>query len=152
LGAFAISGHLEVLPMEEFKQQDKALKCIEQSKALKLLTEYRPVLWRKTVLEAVSGDKNKKNKALYACLEQIALTQELVQALKTNKRLGEKLYWVIYVTFMTDKQPGDVEEMLACVDENYGYISRRTYFRLRKRAIEIINAHLEEMAVQSQAG
>ena len=37
--------------------------------------------------------------------QKICLTQGLVEKLRNNKPLGEKLYWVVYATYMTDKQP-----------------------------------------------
>ena len=118
----------------------------KQSGALKLLTEYRSVLWRKSAFEAVPGSKSK---ALSSCLAQINLTQELTEALKADDRLGEKLYRIIYATYMTDKQPGDVDEILDDIAGRYGRVPRRTYFRLKKRAIEIMDARMEETAAQS---
>ena len=116
-------------------------KTQKQSAALKLLTEYRPALWRKSAFEAVPGSKSK---AHLVCLEQIRLTQELAEALKADERLGEKLYRIIHVTYMTDKQPGDVDEILDDIAGRYGRVPRRTYFRLKKRAIEIMDARMEE--------
>jgi len=113
--------------------------------ALKLLIEYRPTLWRKSALEAVSGSNNKP---LAACVEQIRLTNELVETLKNEKRIGAKLYWVIFATFMTDKQPLDIDEILADIAAKYEHIPRRTYFRLKKRAVEMLGCYMEEMARQ----
>jgi len=113
--------------------------------ALKLLTEYRPALWRKSALEAVSGSNNKP---LVACMEQIRLTTGLVETLKNEKRIGVKLYWVIFATFMTDKQPLDIDEILADIAAKYEHIPRRTYFRLKKRAVEMLGCYMEEMARQ----
>jgi hypothetical protein len=114
-------------------------KTRKQSGVLKLLTEYRQVLWRKSALEAVPGSKTE---ALLSCLKQISLTQELAEVLKTDNRLGEKLYRIIRATYLTDKQPGDVDEILDDIAGRYGRVPRRTYFRLKKRAIEIMDAHL----------
>ena len=121
-------------------------KTQKQSGALKLLAEYRSVLWRKSALETVPGSKRK---ALSFCLEQISLTQELAEALKSDNRLGEKLYRIIHATFMTGKQPGNVDEILDGITGNYEHIPRRTYFRLKKRAIEIMDARLKEIAARS---
>jgi len=81
-----------------------------QSNAQALLLEYRPTKWRKSALEAVLGVGHK---ALHACVEQINLTKKLVELLRSDKLLGEKLYWIIYASYMTDREPGDIEEILA---------------------------------------
>jgi len=70
----------------------------------------------------------------------------LVEALRNNKRIGEKLYWIVYTTYMTNRQPGDVDEILSDIAIKHEYIPRRTYFRLRSRAIEILDNHLAGIA------
>ena len=112
------------------------------SNAQKLLSEYRPAIWRKSVLEAVPGIGES---ALEACVEQMRFTQELTQTLRTNKLLGEKLYWIVYASYLTDKQPGDIEDILSFIAEKHKHIPRRTYFRLRGRAIQMLDDRLEEM-------
>jgi len=68
-----------------------------------LLLEYRPTIWRKAVLETISGTDDK---AIQACNKQIQLTLELAQSLRqrSNKQLGEKLYWIIYASHLTEQQ------------------------------------------------
>ena len=118
----------------------------QQNKALKLLRKYRPTLWRKSALEVVP---NASAKSLSVCIDQIRLTNELVETLKIDSHIGKKMYWILHATFMTDRQPGDIEEMLADIAEKYEYIPRRTYFRLKKQAIERLNDRLEEMTTQN---
>ena len=118
----------------------------QQSKAQKLLLEYRPTVWRKSVLEAVPGTGHK---ALQACIEQMRLTQELVAVLRNDKLLGKKLYWIISATYMTERQLGSVDEILDHLAKNHEYIPRRTYFRLRGRAISILDSHLEGLAMEN---
>jgi hypothetical protein len=113
-----------------------------QSKAQQLLLAYRPAMWRKSALDAVLGTGHT---ALQSCTEQIQLTQELTETLRNNKLLGEKLYQIIYASYMTDRQPGDVDEILSDIVKKHGYISRRTYFRLRGRALKMMDDRLREM-------
>ena len=108
-----------------------------------LLLEYRPAIWRKSTLEAVPGAGQQ---ALYACINKIQFTQELVEILRNNKLLGEKLYWIIYASFMTGRQPGNVDEILLNIAQKHGHIPRRTYFRLKNRAIRMMDDRLDEMA------
>jgi len=110
--------------------------------AQKLLLEYRPALWRKSLLETVPGIGNK---ALSACVEQMNFTQELAETLRSNRLLGEKLYWIIYASYLTDRQPVDVGEILDHIAEKHGHIPRSTYFRLKGRAIGMMDDRLNEM-------
>ena len=64
----------------------------------KLLEEYRHTLWRKMALESVAGIWPQ---TLADCKSRIGFTQELVEILRGNKRLGKKLYWIIFITYMT---------------------------------------------------
>ena len=111
-------------------------KSKQQDTALKILKGYRAVLCRKTALEAVY---RANDEALLVCLEQIQLTNELVDSLKSDTQKSKKMYWIIYATFMTDKQLSNVEEILGTIAEKYERIPRRTYFRLKKQAIERLN-------------
>ena len=117
-----------------------------KSNAHNLLLEYRATLWRKAALESVQGTGRK---ALQACKERLRLTQELVAVLRNNKLLGEKLYWIVFVTYMTDRQPCDIDEILSDIAIKHMPIPRRTYFRLRGRAIQMLDNHLNDIRVTS---
>jgi len=121
-----------------------------QNKAQQLLLAYRPTLWRKSALETVSrvaSDATETNcAALQTCVAQIDFTQAMVQTLQDNRRLGNKMYRIIFVTYMTERQPMDIGEMLAEIAKGQAYIPRRTYFRLKKCALEMMDAYLEKMA------
>jgi len=114
----------------------------KQKASVKLLTEYRAVLWQKSAFEAVSGNESK---FLLDCLERINQTQKIVECLKNHKRLGDKMYWIIYATFMTEKQPIDMYEILSIIADKYEAIPRRTYFRLKKCALEMLDAQLSDV-------
>jgi len=101
------------------------------------------------LLEAVPGIGQK---ALDACMEQMRFTQELAQTLRSNRLLGEKLYWIIYASYLTDRQPIDVGEILDYIAQEHESIPRRTYFRLKVRAIQMLDDRLKEMANEKLAG
>ena len=119
-------------------------KSKQQSRAQKLLLEYRPTIWRKAMLETIPGTSEK---ALLACTEQIRITQELAQTLRLwgNKQLGEKLYWIIYVSYLTEQQPTNIEKTLTDIAAMYEHIPRRTLFRLKGRAISMMDDILNQM-------
>jgi hypothetical protein len=118
-------------------------KILLQGNAEKLLREYRPALWRKSALESVSGTGRK---TLQTCAEQIRFTQGIVDVLRSKKLLGEKFYWIIYTTYLTDRQPENVDEILSEIARKYKVIPRRTYFRLKNRAIKLIDECLSEIS------
>ncbi|MCL2620167.1 MAG: hypothetical protein FWD97_04445 [Defluviitaleaceae bacterium] len=123
-------------------QEKGNAKCINIC-ALELLQEYRIITLRKSLRETVSSSKPK---ALGAYERQINFTKELIEVLLNNKKLGKKLYWIIYLTYMTKRQPEGIEEILENISEKIGRIPRSSYFRLRKRALEILDNHLSELS------
>ena len=114
----------------------------KHSKAQKLLLDYRPNVWRKSALEIVPDILQD---ALRACEERITFTQSLADLLRNSEPLGEKLYRVIYATYMTDRQLGNVDEILDYIANNHEPIPRRTYFRLKGLAIDMLDNHLGGM-------
>ena len=117
-------------------------KSNKHSKAQKLLLDYRPNIWRKSTLESVPGISPE---ALHACKEKISFMHALVEFLRNIKPAGEKLYWIIYATYMTEKQLGDIDEILDYIAQNHEPLPRRTYFRLKGLAIDMLDNHLEGM-------
>jgi len=111
------------------------------SEAQKLLLEYRPTVWRKSALENALGTECD---AFISCKNQLDFAQELIEILQGHK--DEKLYWVLYFTYMTDKQPSDISEILSALSKKCGSIHRSSYFRLRARAIAILDSYLSKMA------
>jgi len=69
----------------------------------------------------------------------------LVGLLRNSKFSGEKLYRIIYASYMTEQQMGDTEEILSYIAHNYERIPRRTFFRLRGRAVLMLDEMLKEM-------
>jgi len=69
----------------------------------------------------------------------------LVGLLRNSKFSGEKLYRIIYASYMTEQQMGDTEEILSYIAQHYERIPRRTFFRLRGRAISMLDEMLKEM-------
>jgi hypothetical protein len=104
------------------------------------LMEYRHTMWRIKALESVVGAESE---ALERNKSQVRFTQELVELLRDNKLLGEKLYRIIFASYMTLREPGDVDEILSNIKKEYKNIPRRTYFRLRARALEILDDYLK---------
>ena len=113
----------------------------QRSNIKKLMIEYRTTLWRKSVHETVP---HVSHNVAEACKEQMNLIKTLVEKLWERRLLGEKMYWIIYSTYMTEHQPGDVDDILNEIATQYQRIPRRTYFRLRKRALELLDKYVAE--------
>ena len=126
------------------------------SRAEKLLLEYRLAGWRKSALESIPNlsqpqtfetcqrNPSTGQNALIDCIKQLRFIEELVEALRDGKPLGEKLYWVIHATYMTMRQPGDVNEILDEISKNHKRIPRSTYFRLKGLAISMLDDYLHK--------
>jgi len=117
--------------------------------AQSLLQEYRTVLWRKSALESIPGTGIK---ALDTCNKQISFTQRLVEILRNNGTWGEVQFSIISETYMTHKQPIDVDEILTAVVEKHGVMSRSFYFKQRQLAIAALDEQLEIMSNSSSDG
>lgn len=117
------------------------VKKQHRSKSEHMLLDYRSAVWRKSILESVHGAGHDK---VLACNEQIRATQELAGYLLNHKLLGEKLYYIIHCSYMTGRKPGRVEEILYGIAKRYGIMPRRTYFRLKKLALKIMDTKLSE--------
>lgn len=113
-----------------------------QSNAKVLLQEYRPAIWRKLAIETMPGVYESFPSA---CTEQICFTRDIVEKLRNHKLLGEKLFWIIYSSYMTNNQPDSVDEILSDIAQKYKPIPRRSYFRLKERAIEMLDELLNEI-------
>jgi hypothetical protein len=117
---------------------------VAESSAYKLLRDYRIIVWRKSAFESVQGTTG--SKALHDCNERIRLTNELVEELRNGRHKGEELYWTIFITFLAERQPCDVNEILSDIATNHETISRSAYYRLKERAINLLNKYLEANA------
>ena len=119
------------------------------SRAQGLLQEYRTVLLRKSALESIPGTGIK---ALDACNNQISFTQGLVEILRNNGTWGELQFSIISESYMTYKQPIDVDEILSVLEKTHGFISRSSYFRQRQQAITALDEQLEIISNANSEG
>jgi|GEM_PF-1775753 len=107
-----------------------------------LLQDYRPAMWRKLAFESMPGVGDGLPQA-YS--EQIRFTREIVEGLRKHKLLGEKLYWIIFASYMTENQLADVDEILCEIARKFEPIPRRTFFRLKLRALKMLDDRLNEI-------
>lgn len=75
----------------------------------------------------------------------LKLVDEAVELMRKYHPQGEKLYWVLYYTYMSAYQPHNVNEIITKLEphlpENIR-INRSTYFRWRESALKAIDGIL----------
>lgn len=74
--------------------------------------------------------------------KMLQLIDSSVELLRTKHKMGEIYYWVLYYAFLSPQQLEDVEETLEKLRPHIRNISRRTYYRRRDEAVEILSSVL----------
>lgn len=74
--------------------------------------------------------------------KMLQLIDSSVELLRTKHKMGEIYYWVLYYAFLSPQQLEDVEEILEKLRPHIRNISRRTYYRRRDEAVEILSSVL----------
>jgi len=79
------------------------------------------------------------------CTKQLKFLQTLLESLRKTPRIGEKMYWIIYCTYLCDLDPAQdgIDAILMEIANQYEVISRTTYFRLRYKAIAEIKKNID---------
>ena len=55
---------------------------------------------------------------------------------------GESFYWIIFYTYLSEIKYDSIDEILEKIEKKNVYLSRKTYFRKRKIAIQILSTLL----------
>lgn len=86
------------------------------------------------------------------CIERsykmIALLKNAVELLRTRHQRGEVYYWVLYYTYLSPQRLANLEEVVESLRPHLRDISRSTYFRLRKDAVEALSSVLWGFSAQ----
>lgn len=72
----------------------------------------------------------------------LKLLDSSVDLLRTCHKHGEEYYWILYYSFLSPRELKNVEDILDKLENHFRYISRRTYYRKRKEAIEALGTIL----------
>lgn len=80
------------------------------------------------------------------CIERsnkmVKLLNSSVDLLRKKHKHGETYYWVLYYTYLSPQELGSVEDIIETLREHIVSISSRTYYRLRKEAIDALSSVL----------
>ena len=105
-----------------------------------LLEKYRAFSWRKAMLADVEADPCE----IAVCDEFLHPLDETLEILKMQKnKKSQRMYWIIFFTFMSSKRLFGVPEILDEISSAYMPIPRSTYFRLKTQALEEIGRIME---------
>ena len=74
--------------------------------------------------------------------EMLKLVKHSVELLRAKHKNGEKYYWVLYYSFLSPQKIENREELFEQLRPHVREISKTTYYRLRKEAIEAMSAIL----------
>lgn len=74
--------------------------------------------------------------------KMLKIIEMAIQVLRKKQIDGEIFYWILYYTYLSEKPCKTVDDILNCVAEKTEMMSWRTYFKRRKKAIEILSGIL----------
>lgn len=74
--------------------------------------------------------------------KMLSLLNTAVELLRTKHKSGEQYYWILYYSFLSPQQLGNVEEIIDHIRPYVNDISYRTFYRRRQNAIEALGSIL----------
>ena len=74
--------------------------------------------------------------------KMLNLLNTAVEILRTNHKSGEQYYWVLYYSFLSPQELGNVEEIIDHIRPYINDISYRTFYCRRQAAIEALSSIL----------
>jgi len=80
------------------------------------------------------------------CIERsnkmLKMLETAIEILRSKHKFGESYYWVLYFTYLSPQELSSVHEVIDTLLPHVRNISYRTYYRLRKEAIEALGSIL----------
>ena len=71
--------------------------------------------------------------------EMLKMVQSAVELLRTKHKNGEKYYWVLYYAFLSPQKVEKLAELLDLLRPHIQDISKATYYRIRKEAVNVMS-------------
>ncbi len=65
-----------------------------------------------------------------------------IETMRTKHFRGEQYYWILYYTYLSSQEFGSVDDIVEVLRPHMKDISRRTYYRKRREAIEALSSLL----------
>ncbi|MCL2840305.1 MAG: hypothetical protein FWE05_05980 [Defluviitaleaceae bacterium] len=139
----AISALNQKLIMADVKDND--IREEIKVTADRFLQKYQEALWKKALYEQISISVMNKTQQKYEQI--ICFAEQLISSLKAqgNKGTGVKMQEIIRRTYMETTSPASIDVVMEELK-----ISRRTYYNLKSKALEIIGKML--ICLEKHAG
>lgn len=74
--------------------------------------------------------------------QMLELLNNAVDLLRHRHKNGEAYYWLLYYTYLSPQQLGNVNEIVELLQPHIRDISRTTYYRKREKAVEALSSIL----------
>lgn len=81
-------------------------------------------------------------RGLQKSYSMLKLLDSAIEILQTKHRHGEEYYWILYYTYLSPQEYGNVDDIVEALLPHMRDISRRTYYRKRREAIEALSSLL----------
>ena len=109
-----------------------------------LLRKYRDVVWslELSVQQARRKFQIEFGSSIERSYQMLKLMENAVNLLRNKHKFGEAYYWILYYSFLSPQQYRNVDEIIEELRPHIRDISRRTYYRKRKEAIEVLSSVL----------
>lgn len=74
--------------------------------------------------------------------KMLTLVRNAVELLRTRHKNGEVLYWILYYTYLSPQELGNVEGIIEHLRPHVKDIGHTTYFRKREQAVRVLSSVL----------
>ncbi len=81
-------------------------------------------------------------KSIELSYKMLKLLESAVEVLRNKHKNGETYYWILYYSFLSPQQYRNAEEIIEQLEPYITDISRRTYYRKRKEAVNALSSVL----------
>jgi hypothetical protein len=82
----------------------------------------------------------------------LKLIDAAVYLIRDNNSEGEVFYWTLYYTYFSPLKLNSVDEIIDRIQMHIPYVTRDTYYRLRKKAVKTFSSVLWGFTTKSEIG
>lgn len=87
----------------------------------------------------------------FGCSKMLKLLQGAITLLRTKRKHGEELYWVLHYTYLSPQKPDNADEIIAQLQPHMQHVSCQTYYRRRKVAVHTLSTLLWDYSTRDRA-
>ena len=127
-----------VWSLETSVQQVRNTFCIEYGSSIE---EFLDSIYLAGV-DLSGTDIEHHAKSIERSHKMLQLVQSSVDLMRTKHKNGERYYWILYYTFLSPQDCGNVLEIMEQLRPHMHDVSYRTYYRQRDMAVETLSSVL----------